>query len=72
MKLPRSAFRKITEYFYVDQADNVYFSLKEFFERSALPDNPQLREVVIEDIQSLIPGILILEQWVEGASESEN
>jgi hypothetical protein len=61
MKMHRSSFRKVGEYFYTDGADNVYFSIDDLFTTNELPDTRELRAVVMEDIQNILPGVLILE-----------
>jgi len=68
----RSSFTKVTEYFYIDDSGKVYFSVEEFLRVNGFPDNRQLRRVVIEDIGNLMPGILILEQWIESDPTTEN
>lgn len=68
----RSAFTKVTEYFYIDDSGKVYFSVEEFLRVNDFPDTPKLRYVVIQDIRSLMPGILILEECIETDPEAEN
>ena len=70
--MKRSAFTKATDYFYVDDDGKVYFSLEGFFRISNLPDDPRLRDVVIDDIQNIFPGILILEEWLDDDPETKS
>jgi hypothetical protein len=70
--MPRSSFTKASDYFYTDAAGNVYFSVDEFIQMNELPDTPELRAIVIDYMQEILPGILILEHWIEDEPAAPN
>ncbi len=48
--------------FYVDAAGNPVFSVDDFIRQNGLPDDPNIRVVVIEELRLMDPDILILEE----------
>lgn len=57
--------RKLTKVdycFYIDEKRNVYFSVSDFFDVHQLPDAPELRRVVAEEMKDIYPEIVILEE----------
>jgi hypothetical protein len=53
---------QITYCFYVDDDGQIYFCVGDFCREHRLPDSPELRRAVAEDIKATFPGILILEE----------
>ena len=54
--------RQTDDCLYVDEEGNHYFSLVEFFEvHRQLPDTPEMRRIVAQEIKSAVPGIVMLE-----------
>jgi hypothetical protein len=54
---------KVGTCFYVDEAGNTYFCVEDFVRENQLPDSPELRLAVIEELREILPGILILADW---------
>jgi hypothetical protein len=48
--------------FYVDDKERIYFCVGDFIREHRLPDTPQLRRDIAEDIKALMPSLLILEE----------
>lgn len=63
MELMRESFEKVGDFFYVDDAGNMYFCLEDFVRQHRLPDSPALRIALIEIAEETFPGIQILEEW---------
>jgi hypothetical protein len=53
---------QISYCFYVDDDHNPYFCVTDFVREHQLPDTPELRRVIAEDMKRMFPGILILEE----------
>ena len=66
------SFTKVTECLYVDGAGKVYFLFGDFLKTNRLPDTGALREVIMQDIQDIMPGILILERWADVDSKASD
>jgi hypothetical protein len=62
-ELMRESFEKVGDFFYVDNAGNMYFCLEDFVRQHRLPDSPALRIALIEIAEETFPGIRILEEW---------
>ncbi len=58
--------RKLTKFdycSYIDEEQNVYFSLSDFFAaQPKLRDTPESRRIVSEEMKLIYPGIVILEE----------
>ena len=50
---------QITECFYVDDKERIYFCVGDFIRHHCLPDSPKWRRVIAEDIKAQWPGRLI-------------
>ena len=59
----RGPLRKVGDCFYVDEAENTYFSVDDFIRVNKLLDCQALRLAVVEEVMELWPEILILEHW---------
>jgi hypothetical protein len=53
---------QISYCFYVDDNHNVYFCVSDFVRAHELPDTPELRRVIAEDMKRMFPGVFILEE----------
>ena len=49
--MEKSELKKIGEGFYVDGKDSVYFDMDEFLTFHKLPDQPETREAVWEEVK---------------------
>jgi hypothetical protein len=48
---------------YADEQGNRYFSVKDFVDHQrSLPDRPEVREAVINEMRRAAPGVLVLEE----------
>ena len=57
-----SAFKKIDDYFYADDRGIIYFCVADFLRVNHLPDLPEMRDAVIDDLLKSAPEIPILEE----------
>jgi hypothetical protein len=58
---PRAAFRQIAAGLYVDDAGGCYLCVIEFIAAQRLPDAPEVREVLLEEISLCFPEITCIE-----------
>lgn len=45
------------------EGDATFFSVADFLRVNGLPDDPQLRSVVVEEVLDMFPNVLIVEEW---------
>ena len=60
-KYPRAGFRQIASGLYVDDAGGCYICIGEFIAANQLPDAPEVREVLLEEIIMDFPEITCIE-----------
>jgi hypothetical protein len=60
-KYSRAHFRPIAPALYVDDAGGCYICVSEFLAAQRLPDAPEVREVLLEEISLCFPEIMCVE-----------